>query len=98
MARNGWHPVQGLGGGAWIIERYLPRVLTPVEHKAECAAYFEQIAQLGPIEIDGSLQEDDGVLPPELAMTVPKRTPPKKTQTQPPLPAREVEGMSTDGR
>ena len=31
-------------------------------------------------------------------MTVPKRTPPKKTQTQPPLPAREVEGMSTDGR
>jgi hypothetical protein len=64
MARNGWHPVQGLGGGAWIIERYLQRVLTPLEHEAECAAYFEQIAQLGPIEIDGSLQED-GVLPPD---------------------------------
>ena len=64
MARNGWHPVQGLGGGAWIIERYLQCVLTPVEHEAECAAYFEQIAQLGPIEIDGSLQED-GVLPPD---------------------------------
>jgi hypothetical protein len=39
-------------------------VLTPLEHEAECAAYFEQIAQLGPIEIDGSLQED-GVLPPD---------------------------------
>lgn len=65
MARNGWHPVQKLAGDEWIIERYLQRVLTPEEHEAECAAYFEQIAQLGSIEIDGGLQEDDGVLPPD---------------------------------
>ena len=66
MARNGWHPVQGLGGGAWMIERHLQRVLTPEEHEAEYAAEFEQmLAQLGPIEIDGGLQEDDGILPPD---------------------------------
>jgi hypothetical protein len=49
-----------------MIERHLRRVLTPEEHEVECAAEFEQmLAQLGPIEIDGGLQEDDGIPPPD---------------------------------